>query len=693
MVTTLATLTLAEWTGILFDCVLFELSGKYASDNNECNIANISNALLVAWRIHERFPHLFTCPFDNSISKTDLILANIKQYINTTRRYTYSIFSRQLSVGTRHVPCRINKQGGASIKEFVSLPVLSPLDTQVFLDRYAALVPSQYHDDFSILVLHLRDTWWKHKGSGGLNCFLSNGMEGVTKLSRRHNDKKRDRPTNARFPPGELERLRLAARKLEFDAKEQQCQALVRLETFRDEQQEKRQQDTLRIRQERLEAERLEAERLEVERLEAERLEVERLELEQLETERMHIQRLSKERKKKEIKQTRELKRLQTLIKELEEKRPQDEDELLIIQERLVAIRLEEQGILAEQQEKKDRDQRVETIESYLKKLHPSVACPNTKYKEANALRQMLQEKLRQYTDTSTITVHLFGSFESGLCCINSDADFTVNNFVQPFHGRNPIEELAKALRWAECQSVTTITNARVPIVKFTAQGFKCDMSMEQPMGVLNSKLISTYRRIDKRFLTLWFAIKRIASRHEILSGSDGYLSSYSLALMLIVFLQDVTSPAILSRLQQQHRSRIEEHNINGYDCSFDHDWRRYRASAQINTKRSAQLLIDFCQFYGYTFDYATQEVNPCLGVIKARSYEPPPRSEWDQRPKDWSLCVLDPFVVGRNVAGNCCSNNVAEIQQCFRAAFDALSAGDVQAAFKLKKPFKAPIN
>lgn len=137
----------------------------------------------------------------------------------------------------------------------------------------------------------------------------------------------------------------------------------------------------------------------------------------------------------------------------------------------------------------------------------------------------------------------------------------------------------------------------------------------------------------------------------------------------------------------------MEEHDIDGYDCSFDYDWRRYRASERMNTKRPAQLQIDFCQFYGYSFDYANQEVNPCLGVIKARSYDPPPRSEWDQRPKDWSLCVLDPFIVGQNVAGNCRSNNVTEIQQCFQAVFNALSAGDVASSFKLKKPFKGSIN
>ncbi|KAG0318834.1 hypothetical protein BGZ97_003215 [Linnemannia gamsii] len=271
----------------------------------------------------------------------------------------------------------------------------------------------------------------------------------------------------------------------------------------------------------------------------------------------------------------------------------------------------------------------------------------------------------------------------SGLCRMESDADFTVYNFVQPFLEGNPIDELAKALRWAGCQSVTTIATARVPIIKFVAWGVQCDMSIDQPMAVHNSRLIGAYRKADKRFLKLWFAVRYIARNHGILSGSAGYLSSYALVMMLIVFLQDVANPPILPRLQQQDRSRMEECKIDGYDCSFDNKGYLYRTFGDTNITSTSQLLIDFCQFYGYIFNYATQEVNPCLGVIKDRTYDPPPRSEWDPRPRDWSICILDPFVVGWNVAGNCRSNNAAEIQQCFRTAFDALSVKDIKKAFK----------
>ncbi|KAF9134880.1 hypothetical protein BGW39_005595 [Mortierella sp. 14UC] len=134
----------------------------------------------------------------------------------------------------------------------------------------------------------------------------------------------------------------------------------------------------------------------------------------------------------------------------------------------------------------------------YVNKLKSQIGTPGHK-ESVEILRDILETNLRKYSGDDTVAIHLFGSFASGLCSITSDVDFTIYNFAR--HYRNPIEELAKALRWVRCQSVTTIANARVPIVSFRARAFDCDMSMDQPMGVLNSKLIATYSKIDDRFI------------------------------------------------------------------------------------------------------------------------------------------------------------------------------------------------
>ncbi|KAG0284780.1 hypothetical protein BGZ96_010885, partial [Linnemannia gamsii] len=326
------TLSSAEWTGILFDCILFELSGRFLGDNNECDIKDISNALLLAWHIHKYIRHLFTCPFDNHIGKKDFNSIGIEQYINTTRRYTFSIFPHQPSISTRQVPYSVagtNKQG-LSVKDFLPLPSLSSPEIQTFFDRYATLVPSQYHDDFATLILMLRTTWWKHGGSGGLTSSLPNGAEGVTKFSKKHNDNKR--PTNTYFPPGELERLRFVARELKVEIEIQQNQEeIARLNVIKTRQErleaarlqasrltakrveaseqlkavalvadklELQGLELKRLKAERLEAERIKARRLEAERLKAERLEAERLKAERLEAERLKAERLEVERLK-----------------------------------------------------------------------------------------------------------------------------------------------------------------------------------------------------------------------------------------------------------------------------------------------------------------------------------------------------------------------------------------------------------
>jgi DNA polymerase sigma len=104
---------------------------------------------------------------------------------------------------------------------------------------------------------------------------------------------------------------------------------------------------------------------------------------------------------------------------------------------------------------------------------------------------------------------------------------------------------------------------------------------------------------------------------------------------------------------------------------------------AAKNTKSEGQLLAEFFQYFGYSFYYKKQEINPRLGVIRSRSVPTPPRSKTDSRPKDWSICILDPFIPNRNVAGNCRNNHAIDIQQAFRSAYDALKVCNIDKAFK----------
>ncbi|KAF9330722.1 hypothetical protein BGZ91_012403 [Linnemannia elongata] len=367
-------------------------------------------------------------------------------------------------------------------------------------------------------------------------------------------------------------------------------------------------------------------------------------------------------------------------------RREQEEEEARQEAERWEQERIwrEEQERLArEQRERKAKEQAIwernDRITTYIECLERSLMSSQDRDDEIESQRQTLQGELQRHYGDWDLEVHLFGSFASGLSSKTSDADFTLYYFDWD------VAELVSALRSIGYQDVFAITNARIPIVTFydPEHDVSCDINIDEPMGVINSKLINTYRKIDDRFPTLWFAIKHLAKKHDILSGSTGYLSSYALTLMLIVFLQDVTRPAILPRLQQQDSHRMLHRDVDGWDCSFDRNWSNYRTYGSDNTKSVGQLLVDFCYHYGYAFDYANQEVNTGLGRIKSRSYSPPARSRRDRRPKEWPICVLDPFIYDRNVTGNCHRNAVNDIQGCFQNAYDALKTGNINRAFR----------
>ncbi|KAK5815021.1 hypothetical protein F5H01DRAFT_344786 [Linnemannia elongata] len=330
-------------------------------------------------------------------------------------------------------------------------------------------------------------------------------------------------------------------------------------------------------------------------------------------------------------------------------------------------------------QETEKLAQRNTAITEYMNKLRATQTATPHRRNEVQAIRQAVERRLREHYRNYSIEVHLFGSFASGLCSMSSDADMTVYNLHVASPYCPPIVELAASLRRIGYQRVTSIPHARVPIASWKLYGIQCDTNLNQPLGVHNSKLISTYSKIDDRFKTLWFSIKQIGLQHGIISASTGFLSSYALTMMLVVFLQDITSPTILPRLQQSPHATLL--TIDGYDCSFDSKT-NYTNYGADNTNSAGQLLIDFFYFYGYVFDYANQEVHPSLGKIQNRSITPPARSRTDSRPKDWSICILDPFITDRNVAGNCGKENVAKVQTCFQSAYHALQEKDINKAF-----------
>lgn len=84
------------------------------------------------------------------------------------------------------------------------------------------------------------------------------------------------------------------------------------------------------------------------------------------------------------------------------------------------------------------------------------------------------------------------------------------------------------------------VVEAKVPILKtiHVATGTPCDISASNFLPLHNTKLLGTYCEYDPRVKPLLFLVKLWAKKRKVCDASQGTLSSYSWAILVIFFLQ-----------------------------------------------------------------------------------------------------------------------------------------------------------
>lgn len=261
-----------------------------------------------------------------------------------------------------------------------------------------------------------------------------------------------------------------------------------------------------------------------------------------------------------------------------------------------------------------------------------------------------------------------------------------------------------------------------------------CHISLNDPLAIYRSKLVYTYNMVEPRFCPVFLALKRLAVQRHLISGSvhqDRHrpvpLGSYALALMLITFLQ-TENPPLLPKLQQtpleEEDRPLKETIVQGIDCSFDRDWKYHFGLGAGNSKGVAELLIDFCRFFGYVFDYESKEVNARIGAFRWRpdvstkggaisnlsslaaalpsattginsgtaaissassqsaASAAASSSSVSKELGPVTFHVMDPFVMGMNITAACRGDQVRMIKECFQEVYEALNEGDVNHVF-----------
>ena len=185
---------------------------------------------------------------------------------------------------------------------------------------------------------------------------------------------------------------------------------------------------------------------------------------------------------------------------------------------------------------------------------------------------------------------------------------------------------------------------AKVPILKMYDDigQIEIDLSCANGQAVRNSHLLFCYSQLDWRVRPLVINIKTWAKNAGINDAKYSTISSYTLTLMIIHFLQHGTRPNILPSLSQLHPQMFHG-NSNIFKLNFFNDLPKF---ASRNEQSLGELLVGFFRYYNQDFNFMVDcgsvrcgkaiSINECYNLSKQQRTNP---GQWNAY-----ICMEEPF-------------------------------------------------
>ncbi|XP_033222113.1 non-canonical poly(A) RNA polymerase protein Trf4-1-like [Belonocnema kinseyi] len=261
--------------------------------------------------------------------------------------------------------------------------------------------------------------------------------------------------------------------------------------------------------------------------------------------------------------------------------------------------------------------------------------CPST---EEHTLRLRVVKRIEQIINElwPDSKVEVFGSFRTGLYLPTSDIDLVVIGIWSNL----PLRTLERALldqNIAEPSSIKVLDKASVPIVKLTDKEteIKVDISFNMNNGVKSAELIKSFKRRFPVLEKLVMVLKQFLLQRDLNEVFTGGISSYSLILMTISFLQ--------------LHPRQHAHSLN----------------ANLGV-----LLIEFLELYGRKFNYVKTGIRIKGGGTYTSKEEVQREMKDGHRPS--LLCIEDPLTPGNDIGRS--SYGALYVKDAFDWAYFVLS-------------------
>ncbi|XP_075154293.1 uncharacterized protein LOC142227936 isoform X2 [Haematobia irritans] len=243
--------------------------------------------------------------------------------------------------------------------------------------------------------------------------------------------------------------------------------------------------------------------------------------------------------------------------------------------------------------------------------------------------------------------LYLVGSTISGFGSDTSDVDMClVSRSASNIDPR--VEALFNLTVLQECLSKSEfecfhLIEAKVPILRFRdrVHQLEVDLNFNNCVGIKNTHLLHCYSQMDWRLRPLVLVIKLWAQHHNINNAKNMTISSYSLVLMVIHFLQYAANPPVLPCLHQMFPDKFPflRSNDFGY-VDMNETMGPYESE---NNQTIGELFLDFLEYYS-NFDYSQNAISVRTGGILPINVCRTAKSLKNDIHQWKELCIEEPF-------------------------------------------------
>lgn len=266
-------------------------------------------------------------------------------------------------------------------------------------------------------------------------------------------------------------------------------------------------------------------------------------------------------------------------------------------------------------------------------------------YKSKMTLRDKLHEIL--LSAFPTCGLYVVGSSMTGLGGNSSDMDMCLMLTDDEIDQEKEATGILHTVRdvFLNCNYLrdVQVIYAKVPILRFTdcISGIEVDLNVNNAVGIRNTQLLSSYARIDKRLPPLVLLVKMWARFHGINDAKNNTLSSYSLVLMVIHYLQCACKPPVLPCLQKLQQDKYRP-TSDVRKLKLREDLPDFSSQNNMNL---GDLFVGFLSYFAYEFDYFRHVMSVRLGGTIAKEIAMNNTYSSKNKKAHWKwVCIEEPF-------------------------------------------------